>query len=98
MEGVVSVEMDGKECVSDGRGGVRGCGARVAGEKRSGGRRRGGAGAAGPPRPCTSRIMIPAHASKTKGVSEGRAAEKAAQVAARAAASVPPLGGRSARR
>ena len=98
MEGVVSVEMYGKECVSDGRGGVRVCGAGAAGEKRSGGRRRGGGRAAGPPRPCTSRIMIPAHASKTKGVSEGRAAEKAAQVAARAAASVPPLGGRSARR
>ena len=55
------VEMDGKGGVSDGRGGVMGCGAGAAGEKRPGGRRRGGAGAAGIPRgprlmkkgPCT---------------------------------------------
>ena len=46
-------------------GGVRGGGSAAAVEKRSGGRRRGGAVAAGPLRPCTSRIMIPAHASKT---------------------------------
>ena len=85
--------MDRKECVSDGRGGVRGCGAGAAGEKRLGCRRRGGAGAAGPPRPCASRKRVPAHASKPKGVSEGRAAAKAAQMAARAATSVPPLGG-----
>ena len=44
------VEMDGKGGVSDGRGGVMGCGAGAAGEKRPGGRRRGGAGAAGIPR------------------------------------------------
>ena len=93
MEGVVRVDMDIKECVSDGRGGVRVCGAGTAGEKRLGCRRRGGAGAAGPPRPCTSRKRVPAHASKPKGVSEGRAAAKAAQMAARAATSVPPLGG-----
>ena len=98
MEGVVSVEMYGKECVSDGRGGVRVCGAGAAGEKRSGGRRRGGGCAAGPPHPCTSRKMIPAHASEPRGVSKGRAAAKAAPVATRAAASVPPLGRRSTRR
>ena len=74
------------------------CGAGAAGEKRSGGRRRGGGRAAGPPRPCTSRKMIPAHASEPRGVSKGRAAAKAAPVAARAAASVPPLGRRSTRR
>ena len=100
MEGVVRVEMDGKGGVSYGRGCVRVCGAGSAGEKRSGGRRRGGGRAAGPPRPtaCALRKMIPAHASEPRGVSEGRVAAKAAAVAAKAAASVQPLGRRSTRR
>ena len=100
MEGVVRVGMDGKGGVSYGRGCVRVCGAGSAGEKRSGGRRRGGGRAAGPPRPtaCALRKMIPAHASEPRGVSEGRVAAKAAAVAAKAAASVQPLGRRSTRR